>query len=256
MSVATEIARLQTAKADIKQSIENKGVTVPSGENISNYSSYIDSITQGVPTLDIGGKNPILIKEYHEEIPFSETNFPNITPSTSRQTIYSRTRKLYEPLDLENYDYAIVSSIGVECVYTEDLPNSSSYIIKGMVNAYWNFFKVDNGNYSLSEHFSTTGRHFNTLHKSNNNQIQIGTSALAGIAISNPNITLSNGNASVYDSDIQIAINANQMTADAFEKLDVEKTKIIFEYKLYRVDKGSTPNYFIRKKEIDWVLGE
>lgn len=47
MSIATEITRLQTAKANIKTSIENKGVTVPSNATLSNYSTYIDQITTG-----------------------------------------------------------------------------------------------------------------------------------------------------------------------------------------------------------------
>ena len=47
MSIAEEILRLQNAKIDIKVSIENKGVTVPSNETIDNYPSYIDQITTG-----------------------------------------------------------------------------------------------------------------------------------------------------------------------------------------------------------------
>ena len=45
MSVASEIARLQNAKASIKTSIENKGVTVGDG-TIDTYASKID----GIPT--------------------------------------------------------------------------------------------------------------------------------------------------------------------------------------------------------------
>lgn len=47
MSIASEIERLQNAKADIKTSIESKGVTVPSNETLDNYSDYIDSIQTG-----------------------------------------------------------------------------------------------------------------------------------------------------------------------------------------------------------------
>lgn len=47
MSIASEITRLQNAKADIKESIESKGVTVPANETLSNYSNYIDSIQTG-----------------------------------------------------------------------------------------------------------------------------------------------------------------------------------------------------------------
>lgn len=44
MSIATEIARLQTAKADIKSAIESKGVVVPSAATLDDYASLISSI--------------------------------------------------------------------------------------------------------------------------------------------------------------------------------------------------------------------
>lgn len=47
MSIATEIQRLQTAKSDLKTSIENKGVTVPSTATLDEYSDYVDQITGG-----------------------------------------------------------------------------------------------------------------------------------------------------------------------------------------------------------------
>lgn len=47
MSIATEIARLQTAKADIKTAIEAKGVTVSSEATIDTYDDYIASISTG-----------------------------------------------------------------------------------------------------------------------------------------------------------------------------------------------------------------
>ena len=47
MSVATEISRLQNAKADIKTAIESKGVTVPSSATIDSYNTYINQIQTG-----------------------------------------------------------------------------------------------------------------------------------------------------------------------------------------------------------------
>lgn len=46
MSIATEIQRLQTAKADIKSAIEEKGVTVGDG-TIDTYATLISQITGG-----------------------------------------------------------------------------------------------------------------------------------------------------------------------------------------------------------------
>ena len=47
MSVQTELQRIIQAKADIVTSIENKGVTVPSGTTIDNLDDYVDQIQQG-----------------------------------------------------------------------------------------------------------------------------------------------------------------------------------------------------------------
>lgn len=47
MSIATQIHRLQTAKADIKTAIENKGVTIPSNATIDAYPTYVSQITSG-----------------------------------------------------------------------------------------------------------------------------------------------------------------------------------------------------------------
>lgn len=47
MSVATEITRIQGAKADLKTAIEAKGVTVPSATLISGYAALVDQISTG-----------------------------------------------------------------------------------------------------------------------------------------------------------------------------------------------------------------
>ena len=47
MSIASEIERLQTAKASLKTSIENKGVTVPEGATLDDYPALVDSISGG-----------------------------------------------------------------------------------------------------------------------------------------------------------------------------------------------------------------
>ena len=52
MSIATEITRLQQAKADIKTAIENKGVTVPSDATLDDYADLVDSISGGGGSVD------------------------------------------------------------------------------------------------------------------------------------------------------------------------------------------------------------
>jgi hypothetical protein len=47
MSIASEITRLQTAKADLKTAIEGKGVTVPASAKLDAYPALVESIQQG-----------------------------------------------------------------------------------------------------------------------------------------------------------------------------------------------------------------
>lgn len=47
MSIASEITRLQTAKADIKAAIEDKGVTVPSGSTLDDFADLVEAIQTG-----------------------------------------------------------------------------------------------------------------------------------------------------------------------------------------------------------------
>ena len=76
MSIATELDRIIQAKDDIKTSIENKGITVPSNALISDYSTYVDSIPTGsgitmkdymedsIVTLDLTDTGVLRIKNY------------------------------------------------------------------------------------------------------------------------------------------------------------------------------------------------
>ncbi len=47
MSVADEVTRLSSAKADIKVAIEGKGVTVSASAKLDDYAALIDDIEQG-----------------------------------------------------------------------------------------------------------------------------------------------------------------------------------------------------------------
>ena len=95
MSIASEIERLQGAKAEIKTSIENKGVTVSSDAKLDDYSDYIDSIASGgTDTSDatLSNSYELLsgITAYSKGAKYigSMANKGNktFTPSTSQQT--------------------------------------------------------------------------------------------------------------------------------------------------------------------------
>jgi hypothetical protein len=72
MSVANEITRLQGAKASLKTSIENKGVTVPSSTKLDGYSALVEQIQQGggkVPSMD----DDVRFFDYDGELLYSYT---------------------------------------------------------------------------------------------------------------------------------------------------------------------------------------
>lgn len=90
MSIASEITRLQTAKADLKAAIEAKGVTVSSAATLDDYDSYVSAIYGGggsgldfsylnYSASDESSANTILNDciDYSEQYTGRTTNFTN-----------------------------------------------------------------------------------------------------------------------------------------------------------------------------------
>ena len=126
MSIATEIQRLQNAKANIKTSIENKGVTVGDGP-IDTYASKIDQISGGadisdyfettgngwfgsyrrhikkIPPLDFTGVTSAndLFREF-----IALQEIPIISNTSSLSTLMSGFQECYslEEINLSNWD--------------------------------------------------------------------------------------------------------------------------------------------------------
>lgn len=85
MSIATEIERLQTAKANIKNAIEQKGVTVGDG-TIDTYAEKIGEISVG--TLDFG-KYASQICFNNDDSWATEDTVLNLDSATSLQYLIS-----------------------------------------------------------------------------------------------------------------------------------------------------------------------
>lgn len=83
MSIATQIQRLQTAKADIKTAIENKGVTIPSNATIDAYPTYVSQITSGGGGSDYEQQLIDLIEK-----DFTTFNIPDGTTKISDYAFY------------------------------------------------------------------------------------------------------------------------------------------------------------------------
>ena len=84
MSIATQIQRLQTAKADIKTAIENKGVTIPSNATIDAYPTYVSQITSGGGGSDYEQQLIDLIEK-----DFTTFNIPVLIAEVAIVTLFS-----------------------------------------------------------------------------------------------------------------------------------------------------------------------
>lgn len=101
MSIASEITRLQTAKADLKTAIEGKGVTVAASATLDAYADLVDAIETGgggaalYPLVNgthtfSNGVTVTVTKGYHVVVVIPETldsdiyaNFSDITENTA-----------------------------------------------------------------------------------------------------------------------------------------------------------------------------
>ena len=97
MSIATEISRLQTAKADLKTSIEAKGVTVPNEALIDTYDTYVDAIETGGGEPMPAWKDPnwVDIKQLYDD----NFHFGTWTPAYSYRA-FNLISATYDTLDL------------------------------------------------------------------------------------------------------------------------------------------------------------
>lgn len=84
MSVASEIARLQNAKASIKTSIENKGVTVGDG-TIDTYASKIDEISTSSAVL---GTKTIISNGIYKAVDDNLDGYSQVEVKTSGVNIW------------------------------------------------------------------------------------------------------------------------------------------------------------------------
>lgn len=99
--ISEEITRLQTAKANIKTAIENKGVEVSSNAKIDDYASLIDDISSGGSTSKYGN----LIDNY---IGQTTTNF-HLEALFKTLVIPSNIKSIWQPFpsysQLESIDF-------------------------------------------------------------------------------------------------------------------------------------------------------
>lgn len=118
MSIADQITRLQNAKASIKTSIENKGVTVSDDTKLDGYPALIDNIQTG------GSGETYINPDFYEIRTQSGTTYESLFANDGNTA-----------LDLSNWDTSKVTTM-------EDMFNGDTNVrtIKGLKN--WDTSKV------------------------------------------------------------------------------------------------------------------
>ena len=135
MSIASEISRLQQAKATLKTSIESKGVTVSSSATLDDYPDYVDAISQGgSPNLET------VTKTY---TPTTSQQADTITPSSGYDGIGEvdvtvnamPSGAVALPTALASSGGATVSSSGTEITLTKQMSIMATVTTPGYVSS-------------------------------------------------------------------------------------------------------------------------
>lgn len=107
MSIASEITRLQGAKADIKTAIQNKGVTVPSNALLDDFDTYIAQISSGGVTglvYETGTYTP------SADIARPEISFTNQHTTSPIFIAFFDTTGTYDGTTYSNFTWTYVDS--------------------------------------------------------------------------------------------------------------------------------------------------
>ena len=121
MSISDQITRLQNAKANIKTSIENKGVTVPNDTKLDGYSALIDSIEAG------GGSG-----ETHTNPDFYDVRTQN---GTNFDYLFAKYNG--PDIDVSKWDTSkVTSAIGCFSQCSSNIININNWDLSSLKNAY------------------------------------------------------------------------------------------------------------------------
>lgn len=110
MSVASEITRLQTAKADLKTAIEGKGVTVASSAKLDAYPALVESIQGSIEDL-ITKENLVRIIITISSTDFTldaSNNFSDTRSASITSTSIKKIKLVFADLEL---DYGLMSPL-------------------------------------------------------------------------------------------------------------------------------------------------
>ena len=132
MSISDQISRLQNAKASIKTSIENKGVTVPDNAKLDAFPALIDDIQAG------GSGETHVNPDFYELKTQNGTNFDYLFYNVNRYGTY-----LYS-IDVSNWDTSKVTTAQycfANCIMHFDI---SKWDLSSLTDAQYMFYYFTN----------------------------------------------------------------------------------------------------------------
>ena len=144
MSIASEITRIQNAKEDIKTSIENKGVIVPSTTTLDGYSALIDNISGGggADLSDYFNLTPPTDASYNKIIKGIPANLIDTSNVTNMSYMFNTLHGLLS-LDLSGWNTSRVTSMngmfyGCSALTTLDLSDFDTSAVQYMLYMFQN----------------------------------------------------------------------------------------------------------------------
>ena len=149
MSIATEVSRLQDAKAAIKAAIEGKGVTVPDGTLLDGMAALIESIEAGGGAkIATGSFTPTAACNYYE-ITHNLGEKPTLAICLCAEIIKSSFDVLYDDstqriVRFNGGGYLSGTSSAVSSIINQTTPSESTITNSGMYNATENTIKAGN----------------------------------------------------------------------------------------------------------------
>lgn len=127
MSIASEIQRIQSAKADLRTAIQAKGVTVPSSATLDDYDTYVAAISQGsAPSL----QNKTVAPSTSQQTVTADSGYDGL----NQVTVSAVTSSIDSDITAGNIKSG-VNILGVEGTYTGSgatlTPTAGDYPVVG-----------------------------------------------------------------------------------------------------------------------------
>lgn len=203
----------------------------------------------------IGANSEFVQTIYTNSITLAETNWKNITPSTTSQVIYDKIQ-IVGPQNMitldNNYDYYIQFLGSVNFVY-----QPGTEIRSGNLKNYFLYLSLIYsypGSYSemMSNSFSTiSANHVSQIlsiynNSDGNSSFMHGSSGIIYTMSSSPMASESNGIFSIYTPQIKMGISNSSMTQNMINSLDENSTTISFDFKLYKIKKFSSQSSYVK----------